>query len=160
MKGTGKMVENFVLRKAIIGDCPQMMNLIRELAIYEKAPDEVTVSLNEMEEAGFGPNAVWKAFVIEQEHQIVGISLFYLRYSTWKGRKLYLEDLVVTREYRGKGLGKRLLSKTIEYAREKGYHSVYWQVLDWNTPAIDFYKTYNATFDAGWINVSIDLSRG
>lgn len=145
-----------ILRKAEEKDCPQLLNLIQELADYEKAPEEVTVQLAEMIEAGFGVNPVWKAFVVEENQQIIGMSLFYVRYSTWKGRRLYLEDLIVTESCRGRGIGKLLLDKTIEYSKEKGYCGVVWQVLDWNTPAIEFYKKYNAKFDTEWWNVSIE----
>lgn len=143
------------IRKAIQADCPDLLKLVRELAVYEKAPDEVTVTLEEMELAGFGEHPVWEAFVLEEEGVIVGMSLFYIRYSTWKGRRLYLEDLIVTESKRGKGYGVLLMDKTIEYAKEKGYYGVVWQVLDWNTPAIEFYKKYNATFDTEWWNVSV-----
>jgi GNAT superfamily N-acetyltransferase len=145
-----------IIRKAEKSDCVQMMDLIRELAEFEKAPQEVTVSMEEFELAGFGPSPVWGAFVAEIDHLIVGISLYYIRYSTWKGRRLYLEDLIVTEKMRGTGIGKQLLEETIRYSREQGYSGMMWQVLDWNTPAIEFYKKYGATFDDEWINVSIN----
>lgn len=150
-------MENFRIRKALKEDCGQLMELIRELAVYEKAPDEVTVSMEEFVESGFGENPVWFAFVAEIEEKIVGMSLFYIRYSTWKGRRLYLEDLIVTESFRGKGLGKILFEKTIEYGKEKGYSGMMWQVLDWNEPAINFYKKYNANFDGEWLNTSIEF---
>lgn len=150
-------MENFRIRKAVNEDCGQLMELIRELAVYEKAPDEVTVSMEEFVESGFGENPVWFAFVAEIEEKIVGMSLFYIRYSTWKGRRLYLEDLIVTESFRGKGLGKILFEKTIEYGKEKGYSGMMWQVLDWNEPAINFYKKYNANFDGEWLNTSIEF---
>ncbi len=132
-----------------------MLELIRELAIYEKAPDEVTVSLEAFEDAGFGKNPVWGAFVAEVDGAIVGISLYYVRYSTWKGRRLYLEDLIVTEKMRGLGLGKLLFDQTLAYGKACGYHGMVWQVLEWNEPAIKFYEKYKADFDAEWINVSI-----
>ncbi len=144
------------LRAAQKKDCPQLLELVHELAVFEKAPDEVTVTLSEMEEAGFGSNPVWKAFVVEVDDKIVGMSLFYVRYSTWKGRRLYLEDLIITQKFRGHGFGKMLLDKTIEYAKENKYFGIVWQVLDWNTPAVDFYKKYDAHFDTDWWNVSVN----
>ncbi len=150
-------MQNFELRKAQKGDCEQMMQLIKELAVYEKAPDEVTVSMEHFVESGFGAEPVWGAFVAEVDDEIVGMSLYYVRYSTWKGKRLYLEDLIVTEEFRGKGLGKILFDKTIEYGKEKGYSGMMWQVLDWNEPAIHFYKKYNAKFDGEWLNTSIEF---
>lgn len=146
-----------IIREAIKSDCPEMLDLIRELAEYEKAPEEVTVSLEEFVEAGFGEKPVWGAFVAEQADKIIGISLYYVRYSTWKGRRLYLEDLIVTEKARGNGIGKKLFDKTIEYGKSQKYNGMVWQVLDWNEPAINFYKKYNSSFDDEWINVSINL---
>lgn len=151
------MKNNIFIRKAKKEDCAQMMNLIKELAEYEKAPDEVTVSIEEFEDSGFGENPVWKAFVAESGDEIIGISLFYIRYSTWKGRRLYLEDLIVTEKMRGTGIGKKLFDETIDYGKSQNYHGMVWQVLDWNEPAIDFYKKYNAKFDGEWLNASIDF---
>lgn len=148
---------NIQLRKATIEDCEPMMDLIHELAEFEKAPQEVTVSLEEFKESGFGSNPVWGAFIAEHDDKIIGLSLYYIRYSTWKGRRLYLEDLIVHEPYRGKGVGKLLLDKTIEYAREKKYSGMMWQVLDWNQPAIEFYSKYNAKFDGEWINVNLNF---
>ncbi len=144
-----------VIRPAIEEDCPVMMELIKELALYEKAPEQVTVSMDSFVEAGFGPNPVWGAFVAEVEGKVVGLSLYYVRYSTWKGCRLYLEDLVVTEKERGSGIGKLLFDRTLAYGQEKGYQGMVWQVLDWNKPAINFYKKYQATFDPEWLNVSI-----
>ncbi|MCI0919935.1 GNAT family N-acetyltransferase [Sphingobacterium rhinopitheci] len=146
---------NIQIRNAKIEDCEAMMILVQELADYEKAPNEVTVSIDEFKEAGFGENPVWGAFVAEVEDKIVGLSLYYIRYSTWKGRRLYLEDLIVHEPYRGYGVGKSLLDRTIAYAKEKKYSGMMWQVLDWNEPAIKFYEKYDATFDGEWINVNL-----
>ncbi len=143
------------IRQAVITDCPRMLELIKELAVFEKAPNEVTVSLSEFEDAGFGSNPVWGAFVAEIDHEVVGISLYYTRYSTWKGRRLYLEDLIVTESMRGLGIGKLLFDKTLAYGKQCGFHGMVWQVLDWNEPAIKFYEKYKADFDPEWINVSI-----
>lgn len=145
-----------MIRKARREDCPRILELIHELALFEKAPHEVTVSLEEMEDAGFGKNPVWEAYVAEVDGIIQGIALYYVRYSTWKGRRIYLEDLIVTEEMRGQGLGKRLFDVVVEEMRMKGYSGMVWQVLEWNEPAINFYKRYQATFDPEWINVSIN----
>ncbi|WP_259090971.1 GNAT family N-acetyltransferase [Mucilaginibacter dorajii] len=132
-----------------------MMELVHELALFEKAPEQVTVTLQEFEDAGFGPKPVWKAFVAEVDGRILGFAIYYVRYSTWKGCRMYLEDLVVTEESRGMGLGKLLFARLFEEVKEQGFSGMVWQVLDWNEPAINFYKKYNAEFDAGWINVSV-----
>lgn len=148
---------SLTIRNAVKADCPRLLELIKELALYEKAPEEVTVSMEEFEDSGFGENPVWWAFVGEYEGEIIGMSLYYIRYSTWKGRRLYLEDIIITESMRGKGFGKDLLDHTIAYAKEQGYSGMMWQVLDWNTPAIDFYKKYNSKFDEEWINVNINF---
>lgn len=146
---------SITIRTAIKADCSRLLELIKELAVYEKAPDEVTVSLEEFEQAGFGNNPVWKAFVAEENGIIQGFGLYYIRYSTWKGCRMYLEDLLVTEKMRGKGLGKMIFDRLIEEAKEKNFKGMTWQVLDWNDPAINFYEKYNAEFDSGWINVSL-----
>lgn len=146
---------SITIRTAIKADCSRLLELIKELAVYEKAPLEVTVSLEEFENAGFGDNPVWKAFVAEENGIIQGFGLYYVRYSTWKGCRMYLEDLLVTEKMRGKGLGKMIFDRLIEEAKEKNFKGMTWQVLDWNDPAINFYEKYNAEFDSGWINVSL-----
>lgn len=146
------------IRKATIEDCPGMLNLIRELAEYEKAPEEVTVDPKHFEESGFGANPVWWAFVVEDTtSNIVAFALYYIRYSTWKGQVMYLEDILVTESMRGKGIGKMLIERLKEEAREKGFKRITWQVLDWNEPAINFYKKFDAKFDPEWVNVVLDI---
>jgi len=131
------------------------MELVHELALFERAPEEVTVTLAEFEDAGFGNNPVWKAFVAEDEGAIIGLALYYVRYSTWKGRRLYLEDLVVTEAYRGKGIGKLLFEVIMQETRDLGFSGMMWQVLDWNEPAIKFYNKYEANIEAGWLNATL-----
>ncbi len=145
------------IRKAEKKDCSRVLELIQELADYEKAPDEVTVSLEHFEESGFGPNPVWWAFVAEFDGKVEGFALYYIRYSTWKGQCLYLEDFLVTQQLRGKGAGTLLFDRIIQETKEKGYSRLVWQVLDWNEPAINFYKKYNAKLDPEWINGTIDF---
>ncbi|CAM3989413.1 GNAT family N-acetyltransferase [Mucilaginibacter galii] len=147
------------LRVARREDCLRLMELIQELAIYERAPDEVTVTLQHFQEAGFGPRPVWKAFVAEVDDFIVGFALYYVRYSTWKGSRLYLEDLVVTEIMRGKGIGKLLFNRLVQEASELGFNGMSWQVLDWNEPAIKFYKKYEAGLEAGWLNASLSTEQ-
>jgi GNAT superfamily N-acetyltransferase len=143
------------LRVAVKEDCPRLLELINELALFEKAPEEVTVTLEEFIDAGFGEKPVWKTFVAEVDGVIVGFALYYIRYSTWKGCRMYLEDLIVTESWRGKGVGKLLFDRLIAEAREMGFNGMSWQVLDWNEPAIKFYKKYEAALDGAWINGSL-----
>lgn len=146
-----------VIRKAAQEDCEPMLELIKELADYEKALHEVTLTLDQFIEDGFGKSPVWGAFVAEFNGEIVGISLYYDRYSTWKGRRLYLEDLVVTENLRGKQIGKKLFEVTMEYGKSNQYSGMVFQVLNWNEPAINFYKKYSPKFDDEWFNVSIEF---
>lgn len=146
---------NITIRNAVEEDCPRMMELIRELALYEKAPDQVTVSFDHFVESGFGSNPVWWAYVAEVDGIVQGFALWYIRYSTWKGQRMYLEDILVTEKMRGQGLGKLLFDRLIEECKSRNFSGMVWQVLDWNEPAINFYKKYNADFDAGWVNCSI-----
>ena len=149
---------NMTIRKAVKEDCQRMLELITELAVYEKEPDAVTVSFDHFTESGFGKNPVWWAFVAEIDGTVEGFALYYIRYSTWKGQRMYLEDLLVTEKLRGVGIGKLLFDELIEEAKEKKYSGIAWQVLDWNEPAINFYKKLgNVTFDNGWVNCAINF---
>ena len=143
------------LRAAKKEDCPAMLDLVKELALYEKAPQEVTISFEHFEASGFGPKPVWEAWVIELDGKVVGFALCYIRFSTWKGQRLYLEDLIVTEHLRGKGMGKMLMDNLIKVCKERNYSGLVWQVLDWNQPAIDFYKRYDTVFEEEWVNCSI-----
>jgi ribosomal protein S18 acetylase RimI-like enzyme len=151
------------IRKALPEDTAAMMQLVHELALYEKAPEQVTVSLQHFKESGFGPNPVWWAWVATIEDsalmatEIVGFALYYIRYSTWKGQRMYLEDIIVNEQWRGNGIGGKLMDALIQEAKEKRFSGMLWQVLDWNEPAIRFYKKYEAQFSDEWLNVSIEL---
>jgi GNAT superfamily N-acetyltransferase len=231
---------DFTIRRAKREDCPEILELVQELAVFERAPDEVTVSLQHFEESGFGDKPVWWAFVacaplqqaqaeasLEQEEpataiqdpllasllpeqseqatgevaaslqpgtemplaepgiqleesvqtivpdpvqevlslmpearrceKVIGFALYYIRYSTWKGQRMYLEDILVTESWRGKGVGTALMDALIGAAKAEGLHGISWQVLEWNEPAIKFYERYNPRFDKEWINTAIDV---
>lgn len=148
---------NIIIRKAERKDCARIMELVTELAIFERAPQEVTVTREHFEESGFGEKPVWWAFVAEADGLIVGFALYYIRFSTWKGQRMYLEDLIVTESWRGKGIGQLLFDALIAEAKEKQYNGIVWQVLEWNEPAIQFYKKLNATLDPEWVNCSLSL---
>ena len=146
------------IRRAVKEDCRAMMNLVKELAVYEKAPDEVTVDFDHFVESGFGENPVWHAFVAEAEGKVVGFAIYYIRYSTWKGQRMYLEDILVNEPWRGKGIGKLLFDQLIEEAKEKKLSGIVWQVLEWNEPAINFYKKFEGVnFDKEWVNCSLEI---
>lgn len=146
------------IRRAEKQDCIRLLELIQELADYEKAPAEVTVTLGHFEESGFGEKPVWWAFVAEVDGRVEGFALYYIRYSTWKGQRMYLEDILVTEKMRGRKLGKLLFERLIEEAKEKGLSGIVWQVLNWNDPAINFYKKYDTSFDNEWINCSLKIN--
>lgn len=147
------------VRKGEKKDLPRVLELIKELADYEKALNQVDNTVEQMEIDGFGPDPIFGFFVAEDtEKGVVGISIYYFRYSTWKGKRIYLEDLLVTESERGQGTGKLLFDKTIEEGKRQRCTGMMWQVLDWNEPAINFYKKYyQANLDEEWINCSISL---
>lgn len=146
-----------VIRRANANDCPRMLELVKELAIYERAPDEVTVTIEHFIESGFGPNPVWWAFVAEEDGFIQGFALYYIRYSTWKGQRMYLEDIIVTESARGKGIGALLMNELIAEAKERKFTGITWQVLKWNESAFNFYRKFNTRFDPEWVNGIIEL---
>ena len=147
---------NCIIRPATRSDCSKILELIKELAEYEKALDQVEVSFEHFEESGFGPSPVWWAVVAETDGTVVGFALYYIRYSTWKGQRLYLEDIVVTKRYRGMGNGKQLFDAVISDAKSKNLNGVIWQVLEWNEPAIRFYEKYSPSFNQEWITCTIE----
>ena len=145
------------IRHAVKEDCSRLLELVHELAVYERAPEAVTVSLEHFTESGFGQNPVWWALVAEEDGIVQGFALYYVRFSTWKGQRMYLEDLLVTEAMRGRGMGKLLFDALIEEARAKKFHGITWQALEWNELALNFYRKYNAAIDPEWVNCSIDL---
>lgn len=144
------------IREGKKSDLPQVFELVKELALFERAPHEVTNTVEMMERDGFGPNPVYGFFVAEEQNRIIGLSLFYWRYSTWKGKRLYLEDIIVTESERGRGIGKLLFDRTLAKSVEEKCTGMMWQVLDWNEPAINFYKKYGAKLDGEWINCQLE----
>ncbi len=146
-----------IIRRAMPADVPSIYQLIVELAEYEKALHEVKNTPEQLLKDGFGEQPLYGTIVAEVNGEVVGMSLYYYRYSTWKGKRLYLEDLIIKEAYRGYGLGKRLLEATVEEARQTQCSGLMWQVLDWNEPSIEFYKKFGAKLDGEWINCHIDL---
>ena len=140
-------------------DLARVLELIKELALFERAPHEVTNTLEMLEEDGFGPHPVYGFFVAETSEQIIGLSLYYWRYSTWKGKRLYLEDIIVTESERGKGAGKLLFDRTMQKCLEENCTGMMWQVLEWNEPAIKFYKKYGSKLDAEWVNCNLEADQ-
>lgn len=140
-------------------DLARVLELIKELALFERAPHEVTNTLEMLEEDGFGPRPVYGFFVAETSEKIIGLSLYYWRYSTWKGKRLYLEDIIVTESERGKGAGKLLFDRTMQKCLEENCTGMVWQVLEWNEPAIKFYKKYGSKLDAEWVNCNLETEQ-
>ncbi|MDR2682490.1 MAG: GNAT family N-acetyltransferase [Dysgonamonadaceae bacterium] len=152
-------MQNIIIRRAKKSDCPRLLELVHELAQYEKAPGEVTITREEFIEGGFGENPVWWAFVAEVKGVICGMALYYIRFSTWKGKQIYLEDIYVSETLRGNGVGTLLFEQLVIEARENDFKGITWQVLEWNEPAIRFYKKYHTLFDPGWINCRMEIRR-
>ncbi|MFN3875720.1 MAG: GNAT family N-acetyltransferase [Flavobacteriales bacterium] len=145
-----------VIRRAEERDVPRMLELVKELARFERAPNEVTVTLEHMRDAGFGPRPVWVGWVAEADGALLGMAICYERYSTWKGRRLYLEDIIVTEAARGRRIGEELFLTCARYAVDMGYSGMIWQVLEWNTDAIRFYERFGASFSDEWLNGSLE----
>jgi GNAT superfamily N-acetyltransferase len=146
------MKNDLLIRTGRQEDIAEALELVKELAVFERAPDAVEVSIEEMSRAGFGEEKIFDFFVAELEGKVVGIALYYFKYSTWKGRCLYLDDLIVTESYRGKGIGEKLLNAVLDAGRKAQVRRVEWQVLNWNHPAIAFYKKIGAELDDEWVN--------
>ncbi|HLR38358.1 MAG TPA: GNAT family N-acetyltransferase [Chitinophagaceae bacterium] len=144
------------IRHAKKEDCPQIFELIQGLAEHQQSPDEVTVSFSHFEECGFGENPVWKAFIAEANKKIVGYALYYIRFSTWKGKRLYLEDFYVKESMRSRGIGKKLFDRVIKEGKNLKLKGMDWQVIDWNDPAIRFYKRYGTKIDESQYNASLN----
>ncbi len=151
------MNDSISIRPGTCQDIPRVFELICELAQFENAREQVETSPEQLERDGFGPAPLFGLLVAQRGEEVVGMALTYFRYSTWKGKRLYLEDLVVTESARGNGVGRALLEATMRVAREAGCSGLMWQVLDWNTPAIEFYKRFGVRFDGEWLNVNLDL---
>jgi GNAT superfamily N-acetyltransferase len=149
-------MESIIIRAGTKADLPRVLELINELAAYERAAQEVTNTVEQMGIDGFGKQPLYGMYVAESKKVIVGISVYYYRYSTWKGKRLYLEDIVVRQQERGKGIGKRLFEQTMKKSLEDNCTGMMWQVLEWNEPGIHFYEKYGAKFDREWVNVSLE----
>lgn len=149
----------YQLRRGREEDLPRVLALIQELAVYERAPDAVTNTLNMMRHDGFGPTPIFGFFVLESGADLLGLALYYTAYSTWKGRMLYLEDLVITEPARRGGYGRLLFDAVVAEARRTGAQRLKWQVLDWNAPAIQFYQKLGAELDGEWLNGNLSAQQ-
>jgi len=148
-----------IIRIGVKSDLPRVLELIKELAVFENAPNEVEVSVDEMLNWGFGQDKIFDFFVLEKESVIVGIAVYYYKYSTWKGKCLFLEDIIVTESERKNGYGKLLFNEVVKVAKAKKVRRMEWQVLDWNKAAIEFYKKYQANLDGEWINCKLTFDQ-
>ena len=144
------------IRKGRIEDMPRVLELIQELAVFEKQPDAVQVTVSDLERYGFGPNPLFQILVAELDGEIPGIALFYNRFSTWKGKTIHLEDLIVSEQYRGSGIGMKLYEAVMAEAKKQNVRRVEWNVLDWNTPAISFYEKTGAVVFKDWLVAQMD----
>ena len=147
------------IRKGLKKDLPDILALIKELADYEKSLDKVDVTLDQLEQDGFNDNPNYYLLVAVYKDEIIGMSFYWIRYSTWKGKVLFLEDFVVKEAFRRKGVGAKLFEQTIKIAKDENMDGMFWQVLDWNMPAINFYKKYNATISSAWLNGRLERSQ-
>lgn len=152
-------MSNLVIRSGKKSDLPRVLELIKELAEYERAANEVINTVAMLEEDGFGPNPIYGFFVAEDNSRIIGLSLYYWRYSTWKGKRLWLEDIIVTQSERGRGIGKMLFDRTMQHTIDEKCSGMMWQVLDWNEPAINFYKKYGAKISPEWHNCVLEADQ-
>ena len=143
---------NITIREGVKDDLPSVLKLIKELADYEKAIDQVTITLDDLEQDGFGSHPWFWFLVAEKDSVIIGISFYWIRYSTWKGKFLFLEDFVIKEKYRRHGIGSKLFEETIKICKKLNLNGMTWQVLDWNIPAIDFYKKFDAEISKEWLS--------
>ncbi len=150
---------NLEIRIGTEKDLPGALRLVKELAIFENAPNDVEVTETEMMNWGFGKNKLFDFFVLEKDNVIIGLALYYYKYSTWKGKCLFLEDIIVTESQRKNGYGKLLFQEVVKVAKSEKVRRMEWQVLDWNEAAIQFYKTYNSNFDGEWINCKLNFEQ-
>lgn len=148
-----------LIRIGTVNDLPQVLNLIKDLAAFENEPYEVEVTIAEMQNWGFGKDKIYDFFVIEIDNKIIGLALYYFKYSTWKGKCLFLEDIIVKENVRNKGYGKKLFNAVVEVAKNTGVKRMEWQVLDWNKNAIEFYNKYQANLDSKWLNCKLNYSQ-
>jgi len=148
------LVMSIIIRKAGKDDLANVLDLIKELALFEKAVQEVSLTVEEMEKDGFEKN-LFSILLAVKDESVLGMALYFPVYSTWKGRCLYLEDLIVHKNSRRLGVGKKLMKALVQEAKEFGAHRLSWQVLDWNEPAIDFYKGFDSSMDGEWINCKL-----
>ncbi|TLU99351.1 GNAT family N-acetyltransferase [Dyadobacter luticola] len=142
-------------RQGTVADIPAIFELVKELAVYERALNQVSNNVEKMTRDY--NEKLYDFFVAESDSKIIGLSLYYFRYSTWKGKRLYMEDIIVTESMRGNGIGKILFDATVAAAKQTGCTGMLWQVLDWNTSAVGFYRKYGTNFDNEWINCSLDF---
>ena len=147
---------SFIIREGQEKDVQSVLGLITELAVFEKEPNAVEITVEDLLKDGFSSNPKFKLFVAEENNVVIGIALFYERYSTWKGKTIHLEDLMVTQSKRKIGAGKALYTAVLKYAYENNFNRVAWEVIDWNTNAIDFYKSTGATYLSDWSVVQMD----
>lgn len=147
------------IRPAVASDMPAVHALIQELADYERAAEEHSCTIEQLVADGFSEHPVFECWVGEIEDKVVGMMLFYVKYSTWKGKCIYLDDIIVTQRARAKGVGSTLLKQLIRIARDRKMHRLEWQVLDWNEPAIHFYEKFGVSFDPGWVNCRLTFAQ-
>jgi len=146
-----------IIRKGVKKDIPQVLDLIKELAEFENAPDQVTNTIERLENDGFGNQPVYDLFVAESENKIIGMAITYFRYSTWKGKNLYIEDLIINKKFRREGIGLKIFEELKKFAKNTYCVGISLQVLDWNKIGINFYKKLNMKFDKEWINCNLNL---
>lgn len=145
------------VRRGVENDIPELLNCIKELALYEKAPDEVEMTEEQLLKDGFGERPLFHFFVAEEAGEIKGVALYYEKYSTWKGRCLFLEDLIVKKQYRHQGIGELLLNRLKKEAKDTGAKRLEWVVLDWNESAINFYLKQKASIDKEWLSCRVEF---